>query len=385
MATFHSGTDLEPLVTAAARGDAQAFATLVDHTSGLVTSIVLAILRDLDASRDVAQDVFLAAWRDLSKLQNAASFLPWLRQIARNRSHHVLRSRIRARPYEAPDVDDAVMYSVPDGRPGVDAALLAAEDRRLVTEGLDRLPDEAREVLLLFYREEQSVRQVAVLLDVSEDAVKQRLSRARAALRKDLLETLATTLRRTAPGSSFTAAVAMAISAGAPPAAAAAAATTGGLAGPSASATAGFSKLAAALGWAAPGALASIAAMLHGGRTAARNALDDDERRQWRLHTWTMVVLGTLVWGLLPVWWQLFPRPWGYVIPLGAFMLLIIVMHHVWAPRIVQRRHDIEMRIDPARARAARARERRARMVGWSVGLFFALLGLAAALWKTDW
>lgn len=349
-----------------------------------MTSIVLAVLRDFDASRDVAQDVFLAAWRDLPKLQNSASFLPWLRQIARNRSHHVLRSRIRARPYEAQDVDEAVMSSVPDGRPGVDAALLAAEDRRLVTEGLDRLPDEAREVLLLFYREDQSVRQVAALLDVSEDAVKQRLSRARAALRKDLLETLATTLRRTAPGSSFTAAVAMAISASAPPAAAAAA-TTGSLAGPSASATAGFSKLAAALGWAAPGALASVAAMLHGGRTAARNALDEDERRQWRLHTWTMVVLGTLVWGLLPVWWQLLPRPWGYVIPLVAFMLLIIVLHHVWAPRIVQRRHDMEMRIDPARARAARARERRARMVGWSVGLFFALLGLAAALWKTDW
>ena len=69
MATFHSGTDLEPLVTAAARGDAQAFATLVDHTSGLVTSIVLAVLRDLDASHDVAQDVFLAAWQNLPKLQ----------------------------------------------------------------------------------------------------------------------------------------------------------------------------------------------------------------------------------------------------------------------------------------------------------------------------
>ena len=98
MATFYSGTDLEPLVTAAARGDAQAFATLVDHTSGLVTSIVLAVLRDLDATHDVAQDVFLAAWKNLPKLKNSASFLPWLRQIARNRSHHVLRSRIRARP-----------------------------------------------------------------------------------------------------------------------------------------------------------------------------------------------------------------------------------------------------------------------------------------------
>ena len=69
MATFHSGTDLEPLVTAAARGDAQAFATLVDHTSGLVTSIVLAVLRDLDATHDVAQEVFLAAWQRSAETQ----------------------------------------------------------------------------------------------------------------------------------------------------------------------------------------------------------------------------------------------------------------------------------------------------------------------------
>ena len=159
VATFHSGTDLEPLVTAAARGDAQAFATLVDHTSGLVTSIVLAVLRDFDASRDVAQDVFLAAWRDLPKLQNSARFLPSLPQIARNRSHHVLRSRIRARPYEAPDADKAVLYAVPDGRPGVDAALLAAEDRRLINDARC-LPDEARGSVL-FIRAEQSVAQVA--------------------------------------------------------------------------------------------------------------------------------------------------------------------------------------------------------------------------------
>ena len=99
------------------------------------------------------------------------------------------------------------MYSVPDGGPGVDAALLAEEDRRLVNDGLDRLPDEAREVLLLFYREEQSVAQVATLLDLSEGAVKKRLSRARTALRGMVLDQLGDSLKRTAPGSAFTIAV----------------------------------------------------------------------------------------------------------------------------------------------------------------------------------
>src|SRR6187397_2412928 len=86
---------LEPLVVAAAEGDRAAFATLVSETSGVVSSIALAIVRDLDVSRDVAQDVFLAAWQDLRKLRNPASFLPWLRQITRNRAHHVLRASVR--------------------------------------------------------------------------------------------------------------------------------------------------------------------------------------------------------------------------------------------------------------------------------------------------
>ena len=60
---------------------------------------------------------------------------------------------------------------------------------------------------MLFYREGQSVAQVATLLDLSEDAVKKRLSRARTALRGMVLDQLGDSLTRTAPGSAFTIAV----------------------------------------------------------------------------------------------------------------------------------------------------------------------------------
>src|SRR5262245_28673542 len=90
---------LEPLVVAAASGDADAFGRIVGATSGMVASIALAIVRDVELSQEVAQDVFLSAWRDLRKLRNAASFLPWLRQMTRNRAHHALRSRIRSRSW----------------------------------------------------------------------------------------------------------------------------------------------------------------------------------------------------------------------------------------------------------------------------------------------
>ena len=106
--------DLEPLVVAAAAGDREAFGRLVTATSGVVSSIALAILKDLDSSRDVAQDVFLAAWRDLRKLRNPSSFLPWMRQLARNRAHHVLRSHVRARRREADSVTDVFLDGIND-------------------------------------------------------------------------------------------------------------------------------------------------------------------------------------------------------------------------------------------------------------------------------
>src|SRR6478735_3689408 len=93
--------NLERFVVAAAGGDQEAFSRLVTATSGVVSSISLAILRDFELSRDVSQDVFLTAWRDLRKLRNPASFLPWLRQLTRNRAHHVLRTHVRERRRQA--------------------------------------------------------------------------------------------------------------------------------------------------------------------------------------------------------------------------------------------------------------------------------------------
>ena len=374
MATFHSGTDFEPLVTAAARGDAQAFATLVDHTSGLVTSIVLAVLRDFDASQDVAQDVFLAAWRDLPKLQNSASFLPWLRQIARNRSHHVLRSRIRARRYVAPDADDATMHAVPDGGPGIDAALLAAEDRRLITEGLDRLPDEAREVLLLFYREEQSVAQVATLLDLSEGAVKQRLSRARVALRKDLLDQLGDSLKRTAPGSAFTIAVMAALPLTLPlSASAAAVASKMTPAAPSTGWWAWLLWVTAPFAGAVLGLIGGVWGIVHGARKQQALARDDRERRELRWMAATqfagmLVFLMSIQVSVLRDPPQAGPSGGAWLPILGYVLFSAVLTGSIlwWLPRISARRLAAEALEDPVHAPVRHRRDRR-RAILWSV------------------
>ena len=214
------GRDLDSLVLTAAQGDAEAYGELVSRTSGLVSSVTLSIVRDIDLSRDVAQDVFLALWRDLKNLRNPASFLPWLRQTARNRAHAALQSRIRRRRLVAMGDFGATLAEAADPRPNAAEQLAKNEEMRVLKEALEALPDDTREIVILFYCEGESLARVAALCGLSETAVKKRLSRARERLRNDVRERLGDTLRRCAPDERFTATVTRALPAVSVPAAA---------------------------------------------------------------------------------------------------------------------------------------------------------------------
>src|SRR5688572_17999768 len=136
-------------VRAAQCGDRDAFSRLVDSTRNVVCSITLAIVRDTARSEDVAQEVLLAAWRGLPTLRNPSSFLPWLRQLARNRAHESLRQLARYRGLHGADLSPAVAATVSDPQAAAEDLLGRREDDAVLAEGLAALPDEAREVLTL--------------------------------------------------------------------------------------------------------------------------------------------------------------------------------------------------------------------------------------------
>jgi Na+/glutamate symporter len=77
---------------------------------------------------------------------------------------------------------------------------------------LERIPEAFREPLVLFYRENQSVETVAANLDLSEDAVKQRLSRGRKLLQEEVLAFVEGALKKTSPDKTFTLGVLTALS-----------------------------------------------------------------------------------------------------------------------------------------------------------------------------
>lgn len=187
-------------VTDAANGDTDAFGRLVQAHAPAVCAIALAITRDPHGSEEIAQDVFLLAWTRLDQLRDDHSFGPWLRQLARNRSREYLRARGRRSRRTGLD-NDAVDRAVAPGDPA--RHVLEAEARRILDEALEAVPDATREVLVLYYREERSVRQVAHLLGLSEAAVKKRLSRARVRLREEVADRFEGVVQRTIPGAAL--------------------------------------------------------------------------------------------------------------------------------------------------------------------------------------
>jgi len=186
---------------AAAGGCEHAYTRIIVASQNTVTAVALAITRDPGASEDIAQEAFLSAWQNLKRLQNPSSFLPWLRQITRNLAYdHLRRHRQRVINGEAAEI--AISHAAdPSALP--EEQLLDAERERMAAELISELPEESREVLLLYYREGQNSRQVAELLGLSDAAVRKRLSRARKSLRGDLLSRFSDFARATAPGTAF--------------------------------------------------------------------------------------------------------------------------------------------------------------------------------------
>jgi RNA polymerase sigma factor (sigma-70 family) len=320
---------------AASRGDQHAYGRIVEGCQNTITSIALAIVRDVPISEDIAQEAFISAWQQLGKLNNPSSFMPWLRQITRNLSRDYLRSqKYRANP--TGDIE-AMMLAVADPSPGPSEFIAEQEDARIAAAVIDALPEESREVLLLYYREGQSTQQVAALLGMQNAAVRKRLSRARQSIREELLQRVGEFARSTSPTMAFTAMVTNAPGMDSQFAATAiATAVTGG--------SIASKGLAAGLF----GALAGVAVGLFGGLAGIWGGIahlvikpfDAKEKRE-------LIVYGAVNSLLM----FLFTTCMFLVKGLGLWMVLSITIGMmiclmlstmIWLPRILKRRADFD-------------------------------------------
>lgn len=202
-------TDAE-LIQQSISGDEAAYGQMVQRYQSLVCSVAYNRCGDLAMSEDLAQEAFIQAWKKLADLNDANKFKSWICTIVRN-----LASRSREKSDRNVATDAAQLDSVAEPASAANdpsARAISAEQEQLAWKALAEIPENYREPMILFYREEQSVARVASALEISPDAVKQRLSRGRKFLHEQLVATVETTLENSKPSHAFKSAVLVGLS-----------------------------------------------------------------------------------------------------------------------------------------------------------------------------
>jgi RNA polymerase sigma-70 factor (ECF subfamily) len=175
------------LVARARAGDRAAFDELVVRHEDRVYNMALRMLGQPDDALDLAQEVFLAAYRALDGFEAKAAFSTWLYRVTVNRCRDELRRRAtvkhtRPRPLS---VDADPPDPPAHGASPADLAV-ARESEALVAAAIAELPEEAREALVLRDVEGLAYEEIASVLDVPVGTVRSRLNRARTLLRDRL-------------------------------------------------------------------------------------------------------------------------------------------------------------------------------------------------------
>lgn len=176
---------VEELVRAAAKGRTEAFEELVRLHEKKVYALTLRMCGNPEDARDAAQEAFLSAWRGLPSFRGEAGFSTWLYRLASNAAIDQLRRNRRQREEDSLDAGE---MDAPDQSPGPQEAAEGSELQRAVADGLASLSEDHRRILLLREYQELSYDEIAQTLDMDLGTVKSRISRARRALRKILLE-----------------------------------------------------------------------------------------------------------------------------------------------------------------------------------------------------
>jgi RNA polymerase sigma-70 factor (ECF subfamily) len=180
------------LVEASRGGDVAAFEQLVKRYDAKLLRIAQKVTQNPEDAEEGVQEAFFKAYQKLQQFQGHAKFSTWLVRIALNESFMKLRKwrGILEQSIDSnvfPDSDGARLpLDVADWAPNPEAQYRATELREILVSSLQRLKPALKIVFILRDMEEHSLRETSDILNLTETAVKTRLSRARLQLREEL-------------------------------------------------------------------------------------------------------------------------------------------------------------------------------------------------------
>ena len=189
------------LVERVQRGDSAAFDVLVRKYQHRVVGLIGRYVHDWSECQDIAQEVFMRAYRALGNFRGDAQFSTWLHRIAVNTAKNHLVAQNRRPPTDDIDVMDAEQFDPSFRLRDTDTPeheLLRQEVERTVMDAVNRLPGELRDAITLREVEGLSYDEIAERMGCPIGTVRSRIFRAREAIDaqlKPLLDTEGTTTR----------------------------------------------------------------------------------------------------------------------------------------------------------------------------------------------
>jgi RNA polymerase sigma-70 factor (ECF subfamily) len=169
------------LIQQAARGGVEAFNLLVSRWEKRVYNYLLRITANREDALDLTQDVFLKAYQNLRKLDDAGRFAPWLYRIAHNEAYSMFRKR---RPET--DVEEVQPEASETGITVGGSSVFPIELSLAVASALRRLSPEQRESVVLKIYQGFKFEEMAEILSCPVSTIKSRLYTALELLKIEL-------------------------------------------------------------------------------------------------------------------------------------------------------------------------------------------------------
>ena len=172
----------EEIIELVLAGRTELFEVLMRRYNQRLFRTVRSVIANDEQAEDVMQDAYLRAFANLAQFEGRARFSTWLIKIAVHESFSRLRKQRRNQPLPEGDGFDTLRAA----EPGPEQQALELEVRRILERCIDRLPQRYRTVFILREIEGLATAETADCLELSHEAVKTRLHRARAMLRAEL-------------------------------------------------------------------------------------------------------------------------------------------------------------------------------------------------------
>jgi len=170
----------ESLVKALKSGEALAFEALIDKYGDKLLRLCYLIIKDLSEAEDVVQEVFVQSYKSIKGFKENSSIYTWLYKIALNKCRTRLKKEKEYSPF-----DESVEI---ENDEDIENEALWNMERKRIKDIVFSLPAVYREIIVLYYYEEFSLKEICSILDENENTVKSKLHRGRNKIKQKLVE-----------------------------------------------------------------------------------------------------------------------------------------------------------------------------------------------------